>query len=562
MKQSDLIRAAVPILLAAGVAGAQPFVHNIGENEGSEHTRDLTALLEGNIAVISHTQVGPNAPLDAHLVIHDADGMPLRSWFFTDPASKFFGEEPQAIREDPANLQLIQLFTSNVPANHDLLMFDPGSSAITWQWRYLMENNGWRLGMELDGPTGLVAASITPPQNDAQPTLLRFSRATGLPVFYTRYDAFNTEARGLRFVDVTSFTDETGRGGVNDVFAVGTVEQLLAPDFTPGMSKLIIARFDFNGNPAWFRAYDANILDQNEVNLEGASIELDRNGGVNVTARTSIDGVGPAVFNLKVAQATGNPITATLVGVPGGRLEVARSSLELLPNDTLLVSGTLTTPDGVQTPSMWTLKVPNLFPDWFWASDSVGGTGQGAVLQPNDGALLAGDAGFTANGPIGGQYLDILLARTDLTGDGLCPLIPDLQVIEPPVQFIDIPVEPITMPPPLKIQLEVRDGKPRFDLVCDKVPCPGDLTTTGTAPGDPGFGVPDCVTNLSDLLFFTNAWNNDLGTPSPNPGSLADVTTTGTNMGDPGFGVPDGNVDLSDLLFYVNLWNQGIMICP
>ncbi len=85
-------------------------------------------------------------------------------------------------------------------------------------------------------------------------------------------------------------------------------------------------------------------------------------------------------------------------------------------------------------------------------------------------------------------------------------------------------------------------------------PCQGDLTTTGGALD----GVPDGTVDLSDLLFFVNAWDADLGSPTPNPGSIADVTTTGG--GDPG--VPDGNVDLSDLLYYVNDWQSGLAQCP
>ncbi len=92
--------------------------------------------------------------------------------------------------------------------------------------------------------------------------------------------------------------------------------------------------------------------------------------------------------------------------------------------------------------------------------------------------------------------------------------------------------------------------------------CSGDITTTGAADGDPGFGSPDGVTNLSDLLYFVNVWNADLGTPSPDPSSTADVNTTGASAGDPSFGAPDGNVDLSDLLFFVNEWTAGLAQCP
>lgn len=88
--------------------------------------------------------------------------------------------------------------------------------------------------------------------------------------------------------------------------------------------------------------------------------------------------------------------------------------------------------------------------------------------------------------------------------------------------------------------------------------CPGDLTTTGGA--NPG--VPDGVTDLSDMLYFVNAWDTDLGSPTPNPGTIADVSTDGANEGDGGFGQPDGNVNLSDLLYYVNAWLAGRVACP
>lgn len=89
--------------------------------------------------------------------------------------------------------------------------------------------------------------------------------------------------------------------------------------------------------------------------------------------------------------------------------------------------------------------------------------------------------------------------------------------------------------------------------------CPGDVTTTGATEGQPAFGTPDGVVDLSDLLFFVNAWQAQIG---PNPGAFADVTTTGAGEGDPDFGQPDGEVNLSDLLYFVNRWNTGRTECP
>lgn len=93
---------------------------------------------------------------------------------------------------------------------------------------------------------------------------------------------------------------------------------------------------------------------------------------------------------------------------------------------------------------------------------------------------------------------------------------------------------------------------------CGTVKCPGDVTTTGG--GAPG--VPDGVTNIADLLYYVNLWEQDLGSPSANPMSGADLTTTGVASGQSGFGTPDGNVDLSDLLFFVNEWSEGLIECP
>ena len=84
--------------------------------------------------------------------------------------------------------------------------------------------------------------------------------------------------------------------------------------------------------------------------------------------------------------------------------------------------------------------------------------------------------------------------------------------------------------------------------------CPGDVTTTGTSNGE-----PDGIVDLADLLYFVNQWQAQVG---QNPGAYADVTTTGSAEGDPQFGQPDGEVNLSDLLYFVNQWNTGRTECP
>lgn len=84
--------------------------------------------------------------------------------------------------------------------------------------------------------------------------------------------------------------------------------------------------------------------------------------------------------------------------------------------------------------------------------------------------------------------------------------------------------------------------------------CPGDLTTTGSGPGTPGFGIQDCRVDLTDLLFYVNLWS--AGLPP------ADITTTGTALGNSCYSVPDTLVDLADLLYFVNEWQIGMNICP
>ena len=82
--------------------------------------------------------------------------------------------------------------------------------------------------------------------------------------------------------------------------------------------------------------------------------------------------------------------------------------------------------------------------------------------------------------------------------------------------------------------------------------CPADVTTTGAAIGDPGYGQPDGEVTGADIQYFVNAW-------VVADAAVADVTTTGAAIGDPGYGVPDGDVTGADIQYYVNLWIAG---CP
>ncbi len=124
----------------------------------------------------------------------------------------------------------------------------------------------------------------------------------------------------------------------------------------------------------------------------------------------------------------------------------------------------------------------------------------------------------------------------------VCSLSGDVYRISPETGFVDM-------------------NENQIPDACEHI-CPGDLTTTGANPGDGFHGVPDSSVNLTDLLFYVSTWDADLGSPSPNPGSIADVTTTGTAEGEARYGIPDGDVNLSDLIYYVNQWGTGITLCP
>ena len=82
--------------------------------------------------------------------------------------------------------------------------------------------------------------------------------------------------------------------------------------------------------------------------------------------------------------------------------------------------------------------------------------------------------------------------------------------------------------------------------------CTADMTTQGSAPGDPGYGVPDGQVSAADINYYVNSW---VAGDAP----VADVTTQGSGPGDPGYGIPDGSVTASDIQFYANMWVAG---CP
>lgn len=89
--------------------------------------------------------------------------------------------------------------------------------------------------------------------------------------------------------------------------------------------------------------------------------------------------------------------------------------------------------------------------------------------------------------------------------------------------------------------------------------CMGDVTTTGSTAGGPGYLLPDGQANLTDLLHFVVEWEPSLG---PCTTCFADITTTGAQAGSVEEITPDGTVDLSDLLRFVDMWLVGRAECP
>ncbi len=67
----------------------------------------------------------------------------------------------------------------------------------------------------------------------------------------------------------------------------------------------------------------------------------------------------------------------------------------------------------------------------------------------------------------------------------------------------------------------------------------GDKTTAGSAPGAPGYGVPDRAVTIDDLVFFINSWME---------GDLATADVTGANAS------PDGRLTFDDLQHFIETW--------
>jgi hypothetical protein len=472
--------AASCIAVISGTALAQPFVHHVFEPiEAREEANDLEILTGGEIAFVgSIDRESQNLRRDGWIVVHRPGGEPFMSWIIEDNDSL---EDPLlATFEDPVDKNLIVLqqgITGLLPLTTDLVLFkiDPFSGALAYQWRYQGFNELRNLGMERDGETGLVAASVLGTSGMTQCTLLRFRNFTGQPVFHNRYVPIQYPAFDLRFFDV-AVDDETG-----DIFATGSV-LVDDPDrgFSPA-SEILIARFDPTGAPIWFRFHEPRPSDDEAGPAVGVSIEINTEGNPVVAARQNDPGFGPISVHIEFSRVTGNPVSAGAISVPQSAISPAYSSLESLPNGSMVISGEYLDVDGTMQPAMWSIDGPTTAFNWIYAPDVLFGSGRSAIPQPNTpngglGILLAGYA-FPNQGAFG-TFHDALLARTRPNGNGLCDMSPEIRPIPLSGVTFGFNVQTLELEPPNQAGLEVIEGDPEFRLVCE--PCRPDLNMDGS----------------------------------------------------------------------------------
>ncbi len=507
------------LAVVTGTAMAQPFVHHVAEPvEAREQANDLEILTGGQVAFVGTIdRESQDFRRDGWIVVHRPDGTPTSSWMIEDNDTN--EDVLLATFEDRVDKHLIVLqqgVRGFNPAANDLVLFkiDPLTGALVYQWRYPGDNAFENIGMERDGDTGLVAASVINTQGVPQCTLLRFRNATGLPIFHYRYTPVQFPAFNLQFFDVAS-DPETG-----DIFAVGRVN-LDSPPFSP-QSEILVARFDSFGVPIWFGAYEPFRSDTPEPNAAvGVSIELNRDGNPVVAARQFDNQLGATSVHLVIDRFTAIPSAFSANSIDNAGISPAYSSLERLNDGTMLVSGHVTRVDGQVVPAMWDFDGTVTSHNWLYMPDVVSGIGNSAIPQPGEGLLLAGRV-FPNQGPIGG-FSDALLARTMDNGQGLCDVSPDVR--EPPLQvrYLLFGVERSEVENPSLAGLEVIAGDPVRRLACE--PCPADLNGDG-------------VLNFFDVSIFLNAFN------AMNP--IADFNN-------------DGVFDFFDVSAFLAAYNAG---CP
>lgn len=500
------------LLSCAGGAVAQPFVHNVGGlDDTAELFADIVELESPRLVGVGAAFVEEFSDRVGLVVIHDDNGQPQGAWLLDDPDAT--DDIAFAVRQDPSDGTLLILMEGRYSpeGNEDFLVlkFDPSAGAFVYEWRYLASSDLPFLGMELIGESGLVASSIRTGAAGSQATLLRYDQSTGLPIFFNRYDLFEGNALDAEFVDVTPDA-ETG-----DIYAVGSV-LVDADGLTPGR-KLLLARIDSSGNPVWFRAYDGLLSNSNARTLEGVSLEIGADGNITAIARVNDVVIGPTAAFVLTVDPMGNPVAGNYHRLLQREFVAADSTLELMPDGSMVSAGTFRGVDGGSPRGMlWTVDPGSAAPIWNWWPGDARTRGLTATVQREQGPVLGGDV-VPRNSPPFGGVDDALLARTKFGGEGLCPNEEFFQVFTPKVAFVELFAEAIELPRPNQAGVEVIRFEPRFDRVCrEELPCPEDIVPNGTI-------------DLADL----NALLSCIGQPAAcNPN--ADV-------------VPNGFIDLADL---------------
>ena len=400
-----------------------------------------------------------------------------------------------------------------------LFSIDPFSGFIPYAFRYLGTNQRENLGMELDGPTGLIAATIRSTQGLEQATLLRFDQFAGLPLFHWQYPQLVPFIQNPGLYDVMVY-EPTG-----EIFAVGYAD--LEPGPFPFFGRqLLLAKFDPNGFPLFFNVYGSFLPafpNEFESEVRGVSIEIGPGGEIAVVGPRLSNILTTHAFHMTVDPIVGAPLASTVIISPEGQIVPASSSLELLPDNTHITSGTFIDVQGQRSPAMWDVDGAFTFFNWWYSPDPMEGVGNGYSAIPNtpDDLLLGGDVFPITPGPIGGAR-DALMVQTRDYGYGLCPFVPPLIIEDAIVEFLPFDVQPIPLPFPVPTQLERVPFQPLLGDVCQ--PCFEDVNDDGVVDladllqvlsffgGGPGGDVnQDGVTDLADLLAVLAAF----GTPCP-----------------------------------------------
>ena len=464
------------ILLAVltSCASAQPFVHSITEpGDQYEAANDLAVLTSQDIAFVGRFRRDVKLPgQDGWIVVHRPNGIPFLSWVIEDPDKE--GNPLVATFEDPVDKNLIVLeggLISSFPNDvADLVLFkiDPFSGALSYQWRYPGYDSGIPIGMERDGDTGLVAASLLNSPGITQATLLRFRNADGLPIFHNRYLPLDEQIFSTAFYDI-AISPESG-----DIFAVGIAK--IDSDQFSVFAKILIARFDPAGNPIWFSLYEPVVQGTNTTNAFGYSIAINSENNPFVVSTVSSSLTSSLVVPLVVDGNTGAPIVSSSLQIENHSVVSAASSLEQLPNGDMLTGGAWTDPMFFSaSASLWSFDELTAQLQWDYTREDQFGRTSTVMPDPNGGLLFAG-YGIPTTAPVG--FEDALLTRTGNNGNGLCERVTEFR--SPEVSFIRVPfqVKPIALQEPNNAGIEAIAGTPVLTVNCEV--CRPDLNMDGS----------------------------------------------------------------------------------